>query len=305
MKVGEDPRKIPSHHTPRPVPGLLMAAGLSLAVCWSYLGTLRELARVWSADPTYSHGYLVVAAAAYLLWRRRHLPSRPSSPPSIWGLAALLVAAGCRLLGAYYYLVWVERISLLPTLGGVCLLVGGRRAFRWGWLPIAFLVFMIPLPGGLGMALAYPLKRFATLASAYLLQALGFTAVADGTVLLLNEHEIGVVNACSGLAMLTVFVAASTLAAVLMHRLMIIRILVVVSAVPISLVANVARITISGVLAETLGSGWAQKVGHDLAGWMMMVLAVALLWLEVQVLTRLFQTIDEDPEFLERSGDDF
>ena len=47
-----------------------MAAGLSLAVCWSYLGTMREPARVWCVKPTYSHGYLV-AAAAYLLWQRR------------------------------------------------------------------------------------------------------------------------------------------------------------------------------------------------------------------------------------------
>ena len=208
----------------------------------------------------------------------------------------MAAGAGCRLLGAYYYLAWVEQISLLPILGGVCLLVGGRRAFRWAWLPIAFLVFMIPVPEGIGMALAYPLNRMATVASTYLLQALGFMAVADGTVLLPNEHEIGVVDACSGLGMLTVFVAASTLAAVLMHRLMIIRILVFLSAVPISLAAIVARITISGILAETMGSDWPQKIGRDLAGWIMMVLALALLWLEIRVLTRLFQNIEEGPD---------
>jgi exosortase len=254
---------------------------------WSYWTTGEELARVWSHDPTYSHGWVVVAFAAALLWLRRDLLRGPADTPSAWGLAFLLLAALARLSGALFHLVWVERVSLLPALAGLCLLVGGWKTLRWAWLAIAYLLFMIPLPGTIGEAMTYPLRRVATTSSTYALQVLGVPAVADGNVILLEDHELGVIDACSGLRMLVVFFALATMVALLVRRLLIIRLLLVASAIPIALVVNVARITLTGVLSETVSAEVAQKVYHELAGWLMMALALGLLWVELQVLTRL------------------
>jgi len=63
---------------------------------------------------------------------------------------------------------------------------------------------------------------------------------------------------------------------------------VVLSAVPIALATNVLRITATGVLHETVGAELANAVFHDLAGWLMMPVALVLLGVELEVLKRLF-----------------
>jgi exosortase len=272
---------------PLPTLRILAASVLSVAVVWSHWQTEGELVRAWSHDPTYSHGFVVVVFAALLLWLRRDLLRAGASTPSAWGLLLLLVAESLHTLGSFYYLVWVERVSLLPALAGVGLLAGGKRVFRWAWLPITFLLFMVPLPGTVGAAMTMPLKRVATAGSTYLLQVLGFMAVADGNIILLQDHELGVIDACSGLRMLVVFFAVATMVALVVDRPFIVRALVVASAVPIALASNILRITLTGVLTETVGSELAHAVYHDLAGWLMMVFAAGLLWVELLILSGL------------------
>ena len=68
------------------------------------------------------------------------------------------------------------------------------------------------------------------------------------------------------------------------------RFLIVLSAIPIAVFANVLRITLTGVLHETVGSKAANFVFHDVAGWLMIPLALALLALELWFLGRLFIT---------------
>src|SRR5205814_72366 len=131
------------------------------------------------------------------------------------GLLVLLGAVGLRLHATYYHLIWDEQISLLPCVAGICLLLGGWHALRWAWPSIAFLAFMIPLPYTASVQLAGPLQRIATEATTFLLQTLGRPAVSEGNVILLNEIELGVVEACSGLRMLVIFFALSTAVALL------------------------------------------------------------------------------------------
>jgi hypothetical protein len=56
--------------------------------------------------------------------------------------------------------------------------------------------------------------------------------------------------------------------------------------------ANVARVTVTSFVHDILGSRWADVVFHDLAGWLMMPLALGMLWLELWVLGRLFVSVE-------------
>src|SRR5262249_26083261 len=161
-------------------------------------------------DPQYSHGYLVPVFAVALLFFRRHRIGGRISQPSWWAVPLILLGIGMQLLDAYFYLRWLGQVSLLPILAGICLAVGGRTALRWAWPAIAYLLFMIPLPGRLEGFLADPLQRVATIGSTNILQTLGFFAQSEGNVILLSEEELGVVDACKGLHMLMVFFALST-----------------------------------------------------------------------------------------------
>ncbi|MBL8798357.1 MAG: exosortase/archaeosortase family protein, partial [Planctomycetia bacterium] len=251
-------------------PALLAYGGPLLCLLWAYWTTLTELSQRWSYDASYSHGWLVPVFAAVLLWLRRDLmPTELVRPSWLWGGLLLTVGVACRLFGAYFHFVWYDPISLLPCLAGVVLLVGGWSAIRWTWPAILFLGFMIPLPYRYAGMLAEPLQRFATVVSTFLLQAFGLPALAEGNVILLSEVEMGIVEACSGLRMLVVFFALSTAFALIVRRPIWEKLLIVTSAVPIALAANVLRITATGVLHETVSSELANAVFHDFAGWLM------------------------------------
>ena len=101
--------------------------------------------------------------------------------------------------GAYYYFTWFDAISLLPSVAGLCLLVGGWDTLRWAWPSIAFLIFMVPLPYRVEAALGSPLQRLATLSSTYVLQLFGLPAFSSGNTIVINDYTIGIVDACNGL----------------------------------------------------------------------------------------------------------
>lgn len=263
-------------------------AALVGALTWASWPMLRDMVGRWSGDPRYTHGFLVPAFALFVLWDRRRLAAAIRPTPRWEGVALLAVGAGVRLAGAFVYFEWIDALSLLPTLAGVAVLLGGWPALRWSWPAIAFLVFMIPLPHRLEVSLGQPLQAIATRASTYTLQTLGIPAVAEGNIILLDDYRLGVMEACNGLGMLFSSLAIATAVAVLVDRPATDRALVVLGAVPIALATNVARIVLTGVLQQTLGDRVAGAVYHDLAGWLMMPLALGLLWLELAALGRLF-----------------
>jgi exosortase len=269
---------------PRLLVGLaLLGSGL----LWSYWPALRDMVDRWSHDPRYSHGYLVPGFALYLLWSRRRLAEVPAKS-TWWGVVLLAAAAALRLAGARYYVGWFDGVSLLPALAGLALLLGGWPALRWSWPSIGFLIFMIPLPYRLELAMGAPLQRLATLTSNYALQTLGQPAVADGNIIYLGDFPIGVVEACNGLGMLFMFFAFATAAILVMERPWVDKALILLSAAPIALGANATRIVATGLLHQLASTKVADTVYHDLAGWLMMPLALAALWIELWLLSRLF-----------------
>jgi exosortase len=255
-------------------------AGLSLApvLVWVYWGTLVDLAGRWGSQAQYSHGYIVPFFSAYLLWSRWHIHNDRAPQPSWWGLPLLGVALCLRFAGTYIYFDWLMAASVLPCLGSVCLLVGGGRCLLAAWPALAFLLFMIPLPFSLEAALSHPLQRIGTLVSTSALQTLGFAAYAEGNVIVMGGLRIGVVEACSGLSMLMIFFALSTAITMLVRRPPFERLTIFLSAVPIALAANSIRIIATAVLHKTAGPQLADLVFHDLAGWLMMPLGLAMLW---------------------------
>lgn len=266
----------------------IAALGLTGAlVAWTFWPSITELVEIWANNPLYSHGYFIPAFAAALLWLRRdQFPT--STQPSLWGFAFVLLGVVMRLAAAYFFYQWPERAALIPVLLGAVVCLLGWGAFRWAWPSIVFLLFMMPLPGEVEMSLLRPLQRVATLVSTNVLQTLGFFAQADGNVIVLSEVEMGIVEACSGLRMLSVFAALSVAVAIVLRRPLAIKLMIAFSAIPIAVFCNVARISATGVLYETADREFAEFVFHDLAGWLMMPLALVCLVAELRLLALVY-----------------
>lgn len=262
----------------------VLAAGL----LWASWPALVDMAARWSRDPRYSHGFLVPIFAAFLLWNRHKMLTADTTRPSWWGLVFVAAGAALKLAGTRYYLSWVDAASLIVSLAGLALLLGGWRALRWALPSVVFLGFMIPLPYRVEQALGAPLQKIATLSSTYLLQTVGLPAVAEGNIILIGDYRLGVVEACNGLGMLFMFLAFSVGVALLVERGIIDKVVIVLSAIPIALVANILRISLTGLLHETAGGRVADVVYHDLAGWLMMPMALGAIWVVMALLSHLF-----------------
>lgn len=268
------------------IQSILLAGGFGTVLLWSYWPVLREMANRWLTDPRYSHGLLVPAFALFLLWYRRDYAARLKLGFHWWGMVLIMAGVAMDLAGVYFG--WLDTASFLLIVAGLLALTGGWLALKWAWPAIFFLVFMVPLPYTVETAVGRPLQRIATLSSTFALQTLGLSAIAEGNTIAMDHARVGIVDACNGLGMLYMFFAFSVAVALLIDRPLPDRLLIVAGAVPTALLANILRITVTGLLHETVGSETANMVYHDLAGWLMMPLALGFLWIEIFLLSRLF-----------------
>jgi exosortase len=269
-----------------------------LLVCgcflWAFASTLTDLVHIWRTNDQYSHGFLVPGFALILLWLRRDRLDRSAARPGlILGLLLLALGFGMRMAGVYRYYLWLDALAIVPCAAGVCWLLGGLAAWRWAWPAILYLVFMIQLPYQVSTALSAPLQSLATTVGTFLMQTIGLPALSEGNVIVLNEARLNVVEACSGLRMLVVFVALSAAMALLTRRPLLDKFILLVSAIPIAVVSNILRITATGILHEYMSSETANVFFHDVGGWLMMPLGLLFLALEVKILSHLF--IDPPP----------
>ena len=260
---------------------------------WSFWNSLAIVANHWD-EPRYSHGYLVPLFSIFLLWIRREKLVEPSNWERLFGIGVVAAGMGIRLVGTKYESVTLEMFSFLPAVLGVFVFVGGWRVLRWAGISIAFLILMYPIPPRLDRGLSGKLQQVATTSSTYALQTLGVASYSEGNRIVINDLQLGVVDACSGLRMLTIFIAMAVAIVILSDRPMWERVTIVLTAIPIAVAVNVIRITVTGLLylmAERqilISQEMADRFFHDAAGWVMMPMALAMLFLEMKILSHLF-----------------
>jgi len=262
-------------------------AVLSALLVWAYLPMLSVFADKWLNDPQYSHGLLVPFFSAYLIRRAWRSGTFTPKPLPIIGCVLLMASLAMRVVAGSMLFHQLDAASLLLALTAIILAAGGWPLLKRTGPAIGFLIFMIPLPYELERNVGQPLKTTATVCSTFLLQTLGQPALRDGNLILIDEVRLGVVDACSGLKMLMTFAAFSIGAVVLMDRTRFEKFMIVLGIVPIAIAANVLRITATGLSYVVFTNKETTEFLHDLHGWLMMPVGLALLGLELWVLTRL------------------
>jgi exosortase len=251
------------------VPGLLVAM-----VYWP---VLLSLVRQWHEDANYSHGFLIPVLSAYFLWERRQRLTAVPLSPTWWGFPVLLMGAVMLIFGQVGAELFLQRVSLLVVIAGVVLMVAGREVIRVCRFPIAFLVFMIPLPIIVLNAVAFPLQLFAAQTATASLVALDIPVLREGNIISLASTTLEVAEACSGIRSLMALIALGTVYAYFAERTMWKRWVIIMAAVPVAIAANAFRVAGTGVLAHYFGDDAAQGFYHDFSGWLVFVVAFVLL----------------------------
>ncbi len=260
--------------------------GIAIAILFRDL--LLGCVNRWATEPQYSHGFAIPIMALGLGWFSRHKFQPGTAHSNVFGLAMILAGIVGHIAAVYFYVEAIDAISFLLIVTGTTLLIWGRRAFAGLWPAVLFLGFMLPLPFQIERALSDPLQILGANESAWYIQTFGIPAIAQGNTILMGDTRLGVADACSGLRMLMVFFAISTAAVIVSKRTAWEKLLMLLSALPIALICNIVRIVATAVAHQSLGRATADLVFHDLSGWLMMPLAMLLLFLEIKLLDCLF-----------------
>lgn len=236
---------------------------------------LRWLARDWWNDPEAGHGLLLVPVAAWLAWRTGLVaeprPARVAGALCLGGAVLLRYASG---LAAE---IFTTRISALGALIGLLLFwLGWKQVVAWG-LPLLLLALSIPLPSLITTTLALPLQLRASAMGAALLEWRHVPVRLTGNVILLPGHRLFVTEACSGLRSLTALLSLGVLVAGLWLRLPVTRAALVLLAIPVAIVINAIRVFLTGFLVFFVSPELGEGFMHLTEGWLMFVVAFAIL----------------------------
>lgn len=268
----------------------LLAAGTSVALLAAlFWSAITHMVYMWSSDENYSHGFLVPLISVYFA----SLAAKHGGVERVGGVligsALLIVCILGRLATQIVPLGIVSELSMLAGLAGIVALLFGRRALRRYAFPLAFLVFMIPLPIALYTAIASPLQHLVSLMATRLLNVAGIPVLCHGnTMTLPGDVQLFVAEACSGMRQLTGFLALTTAVAWLTRRSPIYRIILILSSIPIAITANVMRVSLTAWLAYAVNPSLASGQFHTIEGLLLMGVGLALLWAECQVLAMVF-----------------
>ncbi len=172
---------------------------LLVAIGAAYATIIPGMVSDWYNDENYSHGFLVPLISIYFLsqnWSElKAAPLRPSNT----GLPVIIASLVLLMLGFIGTEYFTMRASLVVLVAGIVLYWFGWTVLKLSSLPIAFLIFMVPLPYIVYDALAFPLKLMVTKASVLVLKILSVPVVSEGNIIMFPQTVLEVADACSGL----------------------------------------------------------------------------------------------------------
>lgn len=159
----------------------------------------RSLVAAWLAIDTYTYGFLIPPVSAALVWIRRDALRRTPFVPSLWGGAAVS-AAGLALLlaGRIATISVLQQVALVVTIGGLTLLVLGRRSLEVLAFPIGYLLAMVPLWDAFTASVHPYFQHYSASIGVFALWLFGIPVLRHGFVLELPNITLEVAKECSG-----------------------------------------------------------------------------------------------------------
>jgi exosortase D (VPLPA-CTERM-specific) len=263
--------------------GLLVVAAIVVAVLGYWEG-LANLFWRWDTQEEYSHGYLIPFVTAWLLWTRREALRANIGRPSWIGPLLVLLAIATQFVAELSAIFTLSQISFVIALIGIVLGLGGYSLLRIAFVPIAFLLFAIPLPYFVDAELTLRLQLISSELGVFIIRLFQIPVYLDGNIIDMGNYKLQVVDACSGLRYLYPLLSLSFLAAYLFHAPIWQRILVFLSSIPIAIGMNGLRIGLVGILVDRWGNQMAEGVLHLFEGWVIFLACAILLAAEISLL---------------------
>lgn len=253
---------------------------------------VHAFATTWSQE-AYEHGPLILGLVGWLIWRQRDalaaLADAPAPALAERATGAVLIAAGLAAwyLGRALNLALFEIGAHVPIACGLVLALGGWRAMRVLWFALLFLIFIVPLPPFVILAITGQLKAQVSMLAESLLYAAGYPVARDGVTITVGQYRMLVADACAGLNSIYSLSAMGLLYLYITPRRpwgQVVALLACI--VPVAFIANVIRVIALILITWYFGDEAGQGFLHGAAGVVLFGAALLGLFAIDAVLTR-------------------
>jgi len=250
-----------------------------------FRGEIERLVRIWTTDLSWSHGFLIPLFSLYFLNQHKGEILNLRVKPNYLGLFLMVGLIALHTLNksspsGYAYF---QPIAMIATFGAVVLALGGWRLVRHAWFPVTFLVFAVRPPERYYFRLTMPMRQLAAnVASALLDTVNGLDTMVSGVVISVIykgqpiKPDLNVADACSGMRLLMAFLALGVAMAYLHYRPLWQRLVLLASTIPIAILCNIIRVTVTGFIYVLIDPEYTKGIYHDTLGLLMLPLAFGL-----------------------------
>ena len=230
---------------------VIACTGVALIAC--YASTLEGMVNQWWSDDDMGHAFLVPMVIVWIVWRERKrwqlLPVRPNG----WGFVVLAAAAVLHIAGKLGGGLFLSSVAFILSLTGAILSLGG-----WDWMracsfPLALTVFVLPKLAIVYNQVTLPLQLLASRIAVWLLWLAGTGATREGNILEVGGRHLLVAEACSGIRYLIPLAFVAVILAYISDPKPWMRAVLLLTAVPVAILANAARVAAAGYLPGLSG----------------------------------------------------
>jgi exosortase len=217
------------------------------------------------------------AIAVYVIWSRKHEWPSAKMTPHAGGAAALLGGMALAMLAVLGGSLTLSRFAFLFSLTGCILVTCGVRVLRFLAFPLTLLLFALPIPSPLFHQLAVPLQAVAGREAEIVLNLFNFHAVRTGNSISLPSQILVISQACSGIQSLRTLAFFCLVYSYWNESRIWLRAALIAAVVPASILMNVVRISVTGMLGE-FDHQYTQGAWHSGLGYVTSILAFCLIW---------------------------
>jgi exosortase len=279
---------------------------IAAALAFLYFSVLMKLGRDWWNDENYSHGLLIPFIIGFILWQERKSFTEQNTGGTYVAITLIVFACFSLWAGTAGAELFVQRVSLVLMLAGIAIYFFGLRILSKVAVPLLLLVLAIPIPQIIFNRIAFPLQLFASKCAVSAMQLFEIPVLRQGNVIELmplgarEPKRLAVVEACSGIRSLMTLVTLAVVYAYFTRPKVAQTsvcdtarkaqtkvyatfafwraVILVAAAVPIAILTNALRVSGTGVLAHYYGTKVADGFFHSFSGWVIYLVAAALLF---------------------------
>jgi exosortase A len=228
---------------------------------------------IWETSTAYNHCWLILPIAAWLAWQRRHRLATLTPEPFLPALLLMLPAALAWLLAERLGIMEGRQLTFIGMVWVAVLAVMGWRVTIAMAAPLIYLVFLVPF----GAFTTPFLQDITAVMIDLLLDLTGIPHYVDHLIIEIPAGTFLVAEACAGLRFLIAALAFGGLYAIVMFRSPWRRLIVMVLAVVVPILANGLRAFGLVILGHFQGSAAAVAADHVLYGWIFFSIVILLL----------------------------